>query len=99
MMTMEKEIEQKLISIVTKRNGLCLKWVCPGWSGVPDRIILLPGAGLLFVETKRPSGGRFSGLQKYWERRLIGLGFEYWRVCNYDDLADIERYIAELMRK
>lgn len=99
MLTMEKDIEQKLISIVAKHGGNCLKWVCPGWSGVPDRIVLLPGAGILFVETKRPKGGRFSELQKYWGRRLIGLGFDYWRVCNYDDLDDITRYIADLMKR
>jgi hypothetical protein len=98
MAVMEKEIEQKLIAIVAKHGGNCLKWVCPGWSGVPDRIVLLPGAGLLFVETKRPKGGRFSNMQKWWERRLIGLGFDYWRVYDHNDLDDIERYIAELMR-
>lgn len=99
MTTAEKEIERKLIDIVAKYGGNCLKWVCPGWSGVPDRIIILPGGDVIFAELKRPQGGRFSPMQKWWERRLIGLGHDYWKVCNYDDLADIERYIAEVMKK
>ena len=94
----EREIEAKLVEIVAKYGGNCLKWVCPGWTGVPDRIILLPGGGVLFVETKRPKGGKLSPMQKWWERRLIALGMDYWIVRNFDDLQDIERYIAEFMR-
>ena len=41
-MTLEKDIERKLVDMVKRHGGLCLKWVCPGWSGVPDRIVLLP---------------------------------------------------------
>ena len=99
MTTLEKEIERKLIAIVAKYSGNCLKWVCPGWAGVPDRIILLPGGTVIFVELKRPEGGRFSSMQKWWERRLIGLGHDYWKVHDQTDLDDIERYIAEHMKK
>ena len=38
----EKEVERKLVCMIAKHGGYCLKWVCPGWLGVPDRIILLP---------------------------------------------------------
>lgn len=98
-MTLEREIEAKLVKLIERYGGNCLKWVCPGWTGVPDRIALLPGGGVLFIETKRPSGGRFSRMQIWWERRLTSLGMDYWRVCNHDDLADLERYIAEYMRR
>jgi hypothetical protein len=72
---LEKEIEQKLTAMVKRHGGFCLKWVCPGWSGVPDRLLLLPGGLVYFVETKRPKGGRLSSLQKWWQRQLSGLGF------------------------
>lgn len=98
MAVMEREIEEKLTAIVAKYGGHCLKWVCPGWTGVPDRIILLPGGGILFAEIKRPKGGRESPMQKWWKRRLTDLGHEHWIVRNYNDLQDIERYIAEFMR-
>lgn len=97
-MIQEREIESKLNAIVAKHRGNCLKWVCPGWSGVPDRIILLPGGRVMFAETKRPKGGKFSPMQRWWERRLLELGFDYWRIRNFDDLADLDRYIDEYMR-
>lgn len=36
------------------RGWLPLKFVSPGFSGVPDRIILQPGGRIVFVETKAP---------------------------------------------
>ena len=49
---MEKTIEAYLRQQVKESGGLALKLVCPGWSGVPDRLILLPGARVFFAETK-----------------------------------------------
>lgn len=49
---LEKDIEQKLIQPIRKIGGLCLKFETPGYTGVPDRIILLPGGIVRFVETK-----------------------------------------------
>lgn len=83
---LEKDIEQKLRTMVEKHGGQCLKWVCPGWSGVPDRIVLLPGGRVIFVETKRPKGGKLSELQKWWAKKLIDLGFDYEAVWNDTDL-------------
>ena len=60
MTELERDIERALVSMVKRRGGLCLKWVCPGFAGVPDRIILLPGARVIFAEIKRPKGGRVS---------------------------------------
>lgn len=88
---LEKEIEQKLRKTVAKHGGHCLKWVCPGWSGVPDRIILLPGGRVRFVETKRPKGGQLSELQKWWAKKLIDLGFNYWTVWDDASLELFER--------
>lgn len=90
MATLERDIERKLRLLVAKHGGLCLKWVCPGWSGVPDRIILLPGGRIHFVETKRPKGGRYSAMQDKWRDWLLGLGFTYWRVKDLDQLATFE---------
>ena len=48
----EKEVEKKLVDEVKKRGGLCLKFVSPGFNGVPDRLLLLNKGKLSFVEVK-----------------------------------------------
>ena len=83
MTKLEKDIETKLRQMVEKHGGKCLKWVCPGWTGVPDRIILLPGGMAMFVETKRPKGGKIDPLQRVWQNWLTSLGFQHYFV--YDD--------------
>lgn len=89
MTPLEKDIERKLRQMVEAHDGLCLKWVCPGWTGVPDRIVLLPGARVVFVELKRPKDGKVSKLQMWFGRKLRGLGFAYWVI--WDD-ADLHRF-------
>ena len=53
-MTSEREIEKYLVREVERIHGLALKWLSPGWSGAPDRIVLLPGGRIFFVELKAP---------------------------------------------
>jgi hypothetical protein len=85
-MVLEKEIEQKLVKMVKRHGGLCLKWVCPGWLGVPDRIVLLPRGRVTFVELKRPKGGRLSKMQMWWRAKLKSLGFHHWVIWDEDGL-------------
>lgn len=87
MITLEKQIEQTLVNMVRKHGGLCLKWVCPGWAGVPDRIVLLPGGRIIFAELKRPKGGVLSSRQKWWGKKLIDLGFSYWVLWDFEELG------------
>lgn len=97
MTILEREIETKLRLMVTRAGGKCLKWVCPGWSGVPDRIVLLPGGRLVFVELKRPKGGKTAALQRWWAKELQALGFRYEKVKDVNDLAAFQReYIKDL---
>lgn len=97
MTTLEKEIEEKLVKMVKRHGGLCLKWVCPGWSGVPDRIILLPGGRVIFAETKRPKGGKLSKLQKWWRQRLYALGFCSALVWTERDIIELQDAILDLL--
>lgn len=90
MTPLEKDIEQKLRKMVEAHGGLCLKWVCPGWSGVPDRIVLLPGGRIYFVELKRPKGGRVGAMQLWWKNKLVSLGFSHIFIRSEDDLTCFE---------
>lgn len=89
MTLLEKEVEAKLRKTVEKYGGRCLKWVCPGWAGVPDRMILLPGGRVIFAETKRPRGGVLSERQKWWRRELQNLGFLYTVVWTMEDVETL----------
>lgn len=95
MTELEKDIEAKLRTRVESLGGRCLKWTCPGWRGVPDRIVLMPGGRIYFVETKRPRGGELSPMQKKWCKWLTALGFSVWTVWDTADLADFIEYITK----
>lgn len=50
----ESEIERYLKKQVVANGGKCWKWVSPGRRGVPDRIVIMPGGVVAFVELKAP---------------------------------------------
>lgn len=50
----EKKIEAKLTEAVRQRGGLAPKFTSPGFDGMPDRIVLMPGGHMAFVEVKAP---------------------------------------------
>lgn len=82
----EKQIEQKLVKYVTYLGGWALKLSSPGTSGLPDRLLLMPGGIAAFVEVKAP-GKKPRALQQVQMRRLKQLGFH---VFVLDDARQIE---------
>ena len=73
----EKTIEQKLAFSVKKCGGICPKFVSPGFDGMPDRLILMPGGKLAFAEVKAP-GKKPRKLQKARHKLLKSLGFSVY---------------------
>lgn len=47
-------IEKALVKEAKSRGGMAVKFVSPGFDGVPDRLVLLPGGKCAFVELKAP---------------------------------------------
>ena len=70
----EKEVESALVKAVKKRHGVALKFVSPGMSGVPDRLVLMPKGKIAFVELKAP-GKKMRLLQEKRKSQLEALGF------------------------
>ena len=70
---LEKRVEQMLTRGVEALGGKSFKWVSPGHDGVPDRIIVMPGGYVYFVEMKAETG-ELSALQRFQLRQLKSLG-------------------------
>ncbi len=89
----EKRIEQKLMMEVRRCGGMALKFVSPSYSGMPDRLILLPDGKVAFVEVKAP-GKKPRPLQIKRHEMLRKLGF---RVFVLDAASDILMILKEVM--
>lgn len=80
---LEKSIENVLRQAVEAEGGVCLKWVCPGHRGVPDRMILFPGGIIAFVELKRPGAKvKAGGLQEWWREKIQSFGFPCYEISD-----------------
>lgn len=81
----EGEIEAYLINQCEKNKILCYKFVSPGNSGVPDRILIGNGK-TVFVELKAP-GEKPRALQVYVMKKMTKAGADV-RVADTKDLVD-----------
>lgn len=82
---LEAELERKICEYVRRHGGRAFKFVSPGAPGVPDRLCVLPGGCLIFIEVKRP--GRKDGLSVQ-QKKIIGwlrkLGCTVWVINDYE---------------
>lgn len=88
----EKLIERKLREGVARRDGRALKFWCVSFTGMPDRLVLMPGGRLWFVELKsthRKQTPR-QRLVSDWLRRL---GFEVWVIDRQEQLDEFLKLI------
>ncbi|WNF36841.1 VRR-NUC domain-containing protein [Bacillaceae bacterium IKA-2] len=88
----ESYIENVLIGEVKARGGMALKFVSPGMSGVPDRLVLIPGGVIAFVEIKAP-GKKMRPLQIKRKKQLEKLGFLVYQL---DDIQMIGGVLDEI---
>ena len=84
----EKVIERKLTLMVKKQGGICPKFVSPGFDGMPDRIVLLPGSHMAFVEVKAP-GQKPRALQVSRHTLLRRLGYRVYILDSEEQIGGI----------
>lgn len=82
----EKIIERKLAAAVKAAGGMALKFVSPGFDGMPDRLVLLPDGKIAFVEVKA-QGKKPRSLQLARHRLLRKLGFQVYIIDNVDQIG------------
>ena len=91
----ERHIEQKLCTKVKAMGGIAIKINSLSMTGLPDRLVLLPGGKALFVELKAP-GKKMRALQVKRKGQLEGLGFLVYCI---DDVKQINKILKEVMLK
>ena len=84
----EKQVEQKLVQAVRLAGGMCPKLVSPGTDGMPDRLVLLPGCRIGFVEVKAPEKEP-RPLQRLRHRQLRALGFSVFVLDDPERISEI----------
>lgn len=89
----ELDIENQLVQRLAEAGHFPLKFYSPGQPGVPDRLVLLKGGGVVLVEVKRPGDGRLRRAQPAMVQFLRDLGH---RVEIIDTFAKVDQLIAEL---
>ena len=89
----EKTIEKKLVKTAKDMGGVALKFMSPGFDGMPDRIVLLPGGRMGFIEVKVP-GKAPRPLQEARHRMLRMLGYRVYVLDRAEQIIQILEDIA-----
>lgn len=79
----ERDIEKWLRDKIRQMGGIAMKFTSPGNDGVPDRIAILPGGQVWFIELKK-DGETPTKIQEWQIERLRKLG------CNVTVITGME---------
>ena len=71
----ESDLEKFTRLYIKSHGGLALKFISPGYAGVPDRLVLMPGGKMCFMELKAP-GRKPRHLHVRRIEQLRALGFK-----------------------
>ena len=89
----EKQLEYLFLTEVRRVGGMALKFVSPGFAGVPDRLVLIPDGKVGFVEVKA-LGKHPRPLQMARHKQLRKLGFKVYVLDNPQKIPEIIRDIG-----
>jgi hypothetical protein len=84
----ENVIEAYLRDKVKEIGGRAYKFVSPGNSGVPDRLVLLPGGKNIFVELKA-QGRKSTAIQLLQQKRIEDLGFQVFVIDSKEKVDEL----------
>ena len=82
----ESAIERALVARVAALGGRAEKVRVIGRRGFFDRLVVLPGGRVIFVECKRPRGGRWSLHQRLYASAYQALGLEVALLRKSEDI-------------
>lgn len=85
----EKRLEARCKSHTRSLGGLFIKLPAAYEVGIPDRLVLMPGGRVFFVEFKRAQAARRAKAQEWWRRRLRRLGFVCEFVWDFETFKEI----------
>ncbi|MBP3514391.1 MAG: VRR-NUC domain-containing protein [Elusimicrobiaceae bacterium] len=88
----EKAIERHLVEQAKQNGLLCLKYSNPNMVGYPDRLLVLPGGGVVWVELKS-KGRKPTKIQQIRMGELTGMGH---LVEVIDNKVDIDKLIKTI---
>lgn len=94
-MDSEKVIERTLVENIKKLNGMCIKLLCYNIIGLPDRLCLLPGGQIFFVELKT-TGKKPRKIQNYLHDKIRALGFKVYII---DTVVGAHELCAEYVNR
>lgn len=89
----EKKIEKKLRVEIGKLGGLAIKLQSQYYTGLPDRMILMPGGVIRFAEIKT-TGKKATARQTIVHEELRDLGF---KVEVIDDEPGLQKFLEGLI--
>lgn len=92
---LENRVETKLRQEVERIGGKAFKFESQGNMGVPDRIVCIPPGRVVFVETKRPKGGKLSKIQKYRIAEIRKMGMEVRVIFTFDQIKDFMEEVTK----
>lgn len=88
----EKLVERRLVEVVKANGGMCIKLLCDNLLGLPDRMVLMPGGEIIFVELKT-TGQKPRRIQVFMHNKLRNIGF---RVEVIDSVEGVTKFINDI---
>jgi hypothetical protein len=91
---LEKDVERRLVKGVEALGGKAYKFVSPAHRGVADRLVVLPGGRVWFVEVKTDNG-KLSPLQEVFRKEINDMGCNYARLYGAADVGHFLDWVVK----